>query len=199
MLANFSFQPRVTRPSGFTIIELLVAVSITVVMVGLILMIVTNVLTVWNRTSGDISRENQARQALDLLARDLQGAVFRADGNVWLAATVQSAGGNVGMTGESWTAGGGTLKPTGAVSLRLGPAMVPPVNDEGTDAPELGFEDSRFGRRGMWLRLFTVEPEANRPSAPRAVSYQIARREVGSGYTYQLFRASIMLIKVRVH
>jgi hypothetical protein len=69
--------------------------------------------------------------------------------------------------------------------------MVPPVNDEGKDAPELGFEDSRFGRRGMWLRLFTVEPEANQPSAPRAVSYQIARREVGSGYTYQLFRSSV--------
>lgn len=187
MLASFSFQPRTTRRSAFTIIELLVAVSITVVMVALMLTIVTNVLTVWNRTSGDLSAENQARQALDLLARDLQGAVFRRDGNVWLAATVQDAGGNAGMIGESWVAAdGGTVKPVGTVSRQLGPAMVPAVGD-----PGVSFEDTRFGQGGMWLRLFTVEPAAATPSAPRAVSYQIARRQVGDTYSYQFFRSSV--------
>jgi prepilin-type N-terminal cleavage/methylation domain-containing protein len=186
MPAKFPPQSCAVKRRGFTIIELLVAVSITVVMVGLMLTVVTNVLTLWNRTSGDLSAENQARHALDLLARDLQGAVIRTDGNVWLAATVQATSGAAGMTGESWTAGGGTLKPTGAESLRLGPALVPAVNDDGA-----GFEAARFGQGGMWLRLFTVESAAGQPSAPRAVSYQLARRAVGDGYNYQLFRSSV--------
>jgi hypothetical protein len=61
----------------------------------------------------------------------------------------------------------------------------------------------RFGQAGVWLRFFTI-PSDNTVSsntlplsnltAPRAVSYQIMRRQVGSGsspYTYQLYRSEV--------
>lgn len=181
MLANFSFQPRAARRSGFTIIELLVAVSITVVMVALMLTVVTNTLNVWNRTSGDLTAENQARQIMDQIALDLQSAIFRSDNNAWLVATVQTSGGASGMNNESWNG----AKSAGD-SLDLDPAR-----GRATDR----FEDARFGQGGMWLRFFTNSRESNSDtmSGPRAVSYQIIRRRATaiSPYAYQLFRSAV--------
>lgn len=162
---------------GFTLIELLVAVTITAVMVGLMLSVVTQTLTIWNRVSGDLSAENKARQIMNLIAGDFRAAVMRADGNVWLAATLQTTGGATGMTGETWDGG----KPAGG-SVNLAAAQ---------GRPDDLFEDARFGQAGMWLRLFTVESAQGSEAAPRAVSYQIVRREIGGSIHYQLYRSSV--------
>lgn len=171
---------------GFTLTELLVAISITIVMVGLMLTVVTNTLNVWNRTTGDLSAENQARQIMELVAQDLQAAVLRADNNVWIAATVQVAGINGNATNESWTIG--APKPADT-SLDLAPALGE-VDDR--------FEDTRFGQAGIWLRLFTNSRETGATTeinGPRAVSYQIARRrpsaDTANPFVYQLFRSRV--------
>lgn len=169
---------------GFTIIELLVAVGVTALLVTLMINIVTSILTNWNRSSGSLSSGNQARLALDQISQDLQGAILKNDGNVWLAATIRQNQ-PVPFTGhgdESWTTG------------------KPPTDSLAVAPSGLSIEDYRFGRGGVWLRFFCTPSGANTASdlttisAPRAVAYQILRRQIGgsgSAYVYQLFRSEV--------
>lgn len=174
--------------SAFTIIELLVAVAVTALMVSLMLTIVVNVLNGWNRSSGTLSSGNQARTVMDLITSDLQSAILRRDGNVWLVATIQDS------APSEWT---GSTKPVGAASSatdtaggsRYTPAVASPL-------PSI--EDYRFGQGGVWLRMFTTVPDTNATiatiSAPRAVSYKIVRQKVASSGTesrYMLYRSEL--------
>lgn len=171
------------RPSsrkGFTIIELLVAVGVTALLVTLMINIVTTVLTNWNRTSGTLSSGNQARMILDQISQDLQGAILKTDGNVWIAASIQAGGGAAGMSKEAWFAG----KPS---TVSINPTS-------------LDIEEYSFGQAGVWLRFFTTPSDINQAgdlttiSAPRAVSYQMIRRQVGgtdAAYLYQLYRSEV--------
>src|SRR5690606_23550639 len=154
------------RPSsrkGFTIIELLVAVGVTALLVTLMINIVTTVLTNWNRTSGTLSSGNQARMILDQISQDLQGAILKTDGNVWIAASIQAGGGAAGMSKEAWFAG----KPS---TVSINPTS-------------LDIEECSFGQAGVWLRFFPTPSDINQAgdlttiSAPRAVSYQMIRRQ----------------------
>ncbi len=159
---------RALRPRGFTLIELLVSAVITAVLAGFIVAIVSNVSGFWTRTSGKLSTEAQARLVLDQLSLDLSSALYRDDGNVWMAADVLSATSNSGL----WQPAAANPKPAGGVSL----AMTTP-----------NLSDARFSTAGVWLRFFTtkrgnhVTPTAASPdptlfSAPVAVGYQIVRR-----------------------
>ena len=96
--------------AGFTLVELLVATTITAVLAGVMVAIVANVSGFWGRTSGRASAESQARFVLDQIALDLQSALYRDDGAVWLAATIPANTGNTGL----WNTTGATtnaLKP----------------------------------------------------------------------------------------
>lgn len=156
---------------GFTIIELLVSVGVTVLLVSLMLGIVTNITSGWNRASGSLEGGNQARLLLDQMSSDLQATILRRDTNVWLAASVQASG-------PGWTGGGSNI-----VSIPSG------------TKPKL--EDYRFGPYGVWLRFFSTVPgtnTANDLSAPRAVAYQIKRLPIVSGSSeirYQMFRSEV--------
>lgn len=160
-----SRSPQVSR-RGFTLLEVLVSVGITAVLAGFIVFIVGNVSGFWSRTSGRVSAEAQARFVLDQITTDLQGAVYRDDGNPWLAATILPSTANTGL----WSTTGATtaaLKPAnGAGSL------------QGVATGNLA--DARFGIAGTWLRFFSVKRGDNRTlataSAPTAVAYQIVRR-----------------------
>lgn len=77
-------QPRHKR--AFTLIEIMVATVIMVIMVGLVIQITSEVLKVWNRSTGKLSANAEARMALDLLTSDLETAVFRNNGLQWLRA-----------------------------------------------------------------------------------------------------------------
>src|SRR5688500_1174362 len=82
---------------GFTLVELLVAAGITALRAGFIAVIVRNVSTVWARAGNRLGTDAQARIVLDQLQVDLQGALYRDDGNVWLAADVLNTTGNSGF------------------------------------------------------------------------------------------------------
>src|SRR5471032_2596498 len=150
---------------AFTILELLVAASITALLAGFIINLVANVTGMWTRTSGRLATETQARLVLDQLALDLSSARFQDDGNVWFAANIVNATSNSGLWVNALTAN--NVKPNNANSLVLGSANL---------------SDDRFGLAGVWLRFFTTSRGSNTlaapttASAPVAVGYQIIRR-----------------------
>lgn len=80
------------RRSAFTLIEIMVATVIMVVLVGLVIQITSEVLKVWNRSSGKLAANAEARIALDLLTQDLETAVFRNNGMRWLEAEQENLG-----------------------------------------------------------------------------------------------------------
>jgi prepilin-type N-terminal cleavage/methylation domain-containing protein len=92
---------------GFTLIEIMVATVIMVVLVGLVIQITSEVLNVWNRSSGKLAANAEARIAMDLLTQDLETAVYRNNGMQWLRAE------NEGVIGPS-----GNLEDA-TVALRL--------------------------------------------------------------------------------
>lgn len=176
---------------AFTVIELLVAVGVTALLVSLMLTIVVNVMGGWSKSSGSLTSGNQARNVLDMLTADLQGAILRRDGNVWLAATIQAS-----PSGGQWS---GSKKPSTASSLdpNTNPTSslyIPAITANRT------IDDYRFGLGGVWLRFFTNVADTNtagdltKISAPRAVSYQIVRNLVVAGGTekrYLFYRSEL--------
>ena len=203
-----SFKSSVRR-AGFTLIELLVAIGVTALLVSLMLSITTNVMSGWNRSSGSLTSGNQARQVLDMINRDLQGAVMKRDTNVWFAATIQLAqinGGDAGMADtQNWTPTAALMgKPAGAIELNAWNTITDPtVYSKSYFIPPAApgvipaLEDYRFGQGGVWLRFFTAAQDSNSSittttggttttttntlSGPRAVSYQIIRLPVVAG------------------
>lgn len=87
---------RRTATHAFTLIEIMVATVIMVVLVSLVIQITSEVLKVWNRSSGKLGMHAEARIAMDLITQDLEMAVFRNNGQQWLRVEgpVQLAGGS---------------------------------------------------------------------------------------------------------
>ena len=128
--------PRRPR-AGFTLVELLVAAGITTFMAGFIAVIVMNISSTASRSSSRLGADAQARLILDQLERDLQGALYRDDGNVWLAAEVRM--GKVWLAaGPSWGMGKATV--TGADGFCTAAADACP------DVPDITSANARYQR-----------------------------------------------------
>ncbi|MDQ5977969.1 MAG: hypothetical protein QG602_941 [Verrucomicrobiota bacterium] len=156
-----------TQRRGFTLLELLVAVAITLVIAGLMLAVTTQVLGLWQRTQAGHSQSASARQVLDLLERDLQAALHRRDANGWLAVDILDT--VAGLTNRGWLIGGAPMKPADGGSF----LPLPPADADGV----YHLRDARFGLSGAWLRFVTTNVESG-GSLPTVVAYQIARRPV---------------------
>ena len=83
MKAQSTSSPK-KRKSAFTLIEIMVATVVMVVLTGLVIQITSEVLKVWNRSSSKLAANANARIAMDLIAQDLESAVFRNNGLQWL-------------------------------------------------------------------------------------------------------------------
>ena len=79
---NFSRQKK--HQSAFTLIEIMVATVVMVILTGLVIQITSEVLKVWNRSSGKLTANSEARIVMDLLTQDLEAAVFRNNNMTWL-------------------------------------------------------------------------------------------------------------------
>lgn len=179
---------RVTR--GFTLLELLVAVTLTLGLATAMLAVTSGTLAFWRRTQDRFTTSSQAQLALDFLERDLQSIVFRPDGvSTWLAVAVTNVPG--GLPERGWQLAP-VMKPAHDESLRLLPAT-----DDGR-APTIA--QARFGLSGAWLRLIAMTPESAGDGAlPRAIAYQLARRPVSGAPSaanaaevrYSLYRAAV--------
>ncbi len=173
--------------NGFTLLELLVAATITLILAGLMLVVVTNTLNLWQRNQNRFTASAQASLALDMIERDLQGAMFRADGGTWLAVDVINNA--TALVPHGWLTSP-SMKPSTVESNRL-----VPVVDDGT-TPVIG--NARFGLSGCWLRFVTTNVESS-GALPIAVSYQIARRPVSgtiaasnpADVRYTFFRSAV--------
>ena len=155
-----------TKWDGFTLLELLVAVAITLLIAGVMLGTVVATLHQWGREQAGQSQAASALQVLDLLERDVQAAWCRPDGNCWLAVDLINSGS--GLTNHGWLLSSGPMKPAGAVSLR-------PLPDD--DDGSLSISGLRFGLSGAWLRFVTTNVESG-GGLPTVVSYQVVRRPV---------------------
>ncbi len=176
------------RPAAFTLLELLVAAALTALLAALLLGAVSGTMDHWSRTAGRIRVAEEARLGLDQLAQDLGAAIFRADGNVWLAATVLP---DTTLSGQWRAAAAGSQgKPGNAHPGTLNLGALP-------------WEEARFGVAGVWLRFFTIKADSNADAAdlpaPVAVGYQIVRQNVTSGASseqrYLLFRSEVRRTK----
>jgi prepilin-type N-terminal cleavage/methylation domain-containing protein len=169
---------------GFSLLEVLVALSVSAALLTLLLTMLVRVTSFWDRSASRLAVENQARLVLDQLEADFRAVVWRRDGGAWLIAAVQpdqpAIGGHAGIEGETWAPGlAGAAKPASAAgSLQL-------VSPDG---------NYRFGQAGVWLRLITNLPSEGEPrSVPAAVAYQLVRRAQADGAppVYQLFRSRV--------
>ncbi|MDB6166704.1 MAG: hypothetical protein JWQ83_1844, partial [Lacunisphaera sp.] len=181
---------RPDRRQGFTLLELLVAVTITLLLAGIMLALTTGTLNLWRHTQDNFSAGTQARLALDMIERDLQTASWRRDGlgTVWLAVDVINNPGT--LTNHGWQSAT-MMKPAGSESQRLVPDSTNGLT------PDIG--DARFGLSGAWLRFIGTNLDAS-GSVPVAIAYQVARRPVsGTNVTatnpaevrYTLFRSAV--------
>ncbi|WP_309397949.1 PulJ/GspJ family protein [Cerasicoccus maritimus] len=73
-----------TKAKGFTLIEILAATGIMTIIILIVLSLTTNVLTVWNRSTGQLTANYEARVALDIMATDLETMVLRNRDFCWL-------------------------------------------------------------------------------------------------------------------
>ena len=178
----------IDRPrAGFTLLELLVAVVITIILAALMLSVVTGTLTLWHRTQDRFSTSVQAALVFDLLERDLQAAICRRDSAAWMGLDVTPDA--TSLSNHGWLIAG-VMKPASASSQRV----LPDAGDG--QAPSLA--EARFGLSGAWLRFITTNGEAD-GSLPVAVSYQIARRPLSGSVAssnpasirYALFRSAV--------
>ena len=185
--------------SGFTVLELLVAVSVTALLAGMLLNITSQVVGTQTQASGDLETNQVAQFILDRIQEDLHCAVYRNDGNTWMAATILQDASNSGSWVET-----SVSKPDGE-SLRIVPNdWTGGPNDPLAESNnQLSLLDSRFGLGGTFFRFFTLAPELDPSSAntagARAVSYQIVRHGLTAASTsrprYQLFRSDVSAVE----
>ena len=177
-----------TQSRGFTLLELLVAVVITLVLAGLMLTVTTNILTLWRRSQASHTQAVTAKQVLDLVERDLQSALCRHDARHWLAADIIDS--PAGLANHGWLTGGVLVKPANGGSLRPLPA---PAASGGYELAE-----ARFGFSGLWLRFVATNVESG-GSLPVVIAYQMVRRPVTGDpaatnpapVRYSLYRSTI--------
>lgn len=164
--------------SAFTLVELMVALMVAGALIALISAITIQAGTSWQRSAGRIETRAQADLIFDRITQDLEGAIFRRDGNVWLAASFQSdpqvGKGDAAMSDATWD---GRVKPSGEPPDDASSSYYLPSEDQ-------PFSRSRFGQAGVWFRFLAAHPDAQSSlhnlSAPRAVGYQIVRRRVSA-------------------
>ncbi len=182
---------------GFTLLELLVAVAVTGLLAALLLNITTQVVTTQTKATGDLETNQAAQFILDRIQEDLQCAVYRNDGGVWLAATILED-----TTNSSVWEPAERGKPT-ASSLRVTADDWEGPDGEADDIVSANNQwslvDSRFGVGGTWLRFFSqapeLDPEAENGGGVRAIGYQLVRYGLTGSDTskprYQLFRSDV--------
>lgn len=175
------------KRAGFTVIELLVAITITVVLAGLLISVTSGALDVWQRTQTRLTMNAQVKVAMDLIARDLQAIVRPATSDIAFAVDVVPNG---ELGAHNWRLGDPLIKPDDMVSLQA-------LANAPTKA-EQRITDAKFGRSGVWLRMITTNVESG-SSLPTALAYQINRRPISGSVNesqsapvrYTLYRTKI--------
>ena len=183
-----------SQKSGFTVLELLVAVSVTALLAGMLLNITSQVVSTQTQASGDLETNQVAQFILDRIQEDLHCAIYRNDGNVWMAATILEDTDN----SDSWVEA--SAENHRKLLLRITPTIgLKELRSFANANNQISTSDSRFGVAGTFFRFFTqapeLDPKAENSGGARAVSYQIIRYGITKASTsrsrYQLFRSDV--------
>jgi prepilin-type N-terminal cleavage/methylation domain-containing protein len=150
---------------AFTLLELLVAVTITLLIAGLMLSVTSGTLALWRRSQSANTQAITAKRVFALLEQDLQAAVHRREAGHWLAVDIIDT--PAGLANHGWLVAAARMKPAAGGSL----VPLPPADAQG----KIHLTAARFGLSGSWLRLVTTHVESG-GSLPTVVAYQIARR-----------------------
>jgi type II secretory pathway pseudopilin PulG len=76
---------------GFTLVELIVAMAITIIIVGVLVSVTSIATDTWNRSRSELRASRQAKGMIDAIARDLEGLVVRRGNfNEWLSCEVDA-------------------------------------------------------------------------------------------------------------
>ncbi len=95
------------KKAAFTLVEILTAATVMVLMVGAILVIITNVIKVWDNTTGAVQGYYEGDALADFMQQDLQSMIVKRDGRAWVQVTYPWDVGD--LTAES--AGGAPVRP----------------------------------------------------------------------------------------
>ena len=84
-------QPTSSIKSGFTLMELMVAMAITTIIVTVLVSITSIALDTWNRSRSELRASRQAKGMIDTMARDFESLVTRrGNATEWLSAITES-------------------------------------------------------------------------------------------------------------
>ena len=83
--------------SGFTLVELLVSMAITMIIVTVLVSVTSMAMDTWNRSRSELRASRQAKAMVDTMARDFEALVTRS-GNTyeWLSAIAEAVEDDVG-------------------------------------------------------------------------------------------------------
>lgn len=171
---------------GFTVLELLVASTVSIILIGLFLSVSANILDAWRQSRDSLSSNAKARIVLNTLTTDLESAILRDDRGVWLACDLLETRANSGRWERA--AIPQNEKPNDATSLEIDIAN-----------PDFGPLHYRFGVAGAWLRFFASPTDAagsGDGGDVNAVAYQMIRRKPHSRSSeleesYNLYRSIV--------
>ncbi len=152
---------------AFTLLELLVALTVTAVLCGMMTAAAMHALRLWTQQQAEQGATIAAHQVFDLLERDLQSLASPRGGEICFAADIVDA--PAGLANHGWRFGPGPGKTGGVEGLR----PLPPPDDAG----QVSVAAARFGLSGVWLRFIATNVESG-GGLPVAISYQVVRRPV---------------------
>lgn len=164
---------------GFTVFELVVAVSIAALIAYFAFSFSRSLLDIWGSTSSKVELELDANFALDVIAQDLEAAVFLENQGTMFAATALAKNGSGSNLDDRTVSGRWEDVGNGDKERAADNDFYPEFPKgwtitEGEEPPDYEPVHS-YGWAGMWVRFFTAAPSLN------AVSYQIIRRGTFSG------------------
>jgi competence protein ComGC len=88
-------RPRPRSRAAFTLVEVMTATAIMVILVVFVLTIATNTITIYDNAVNSRRVTSESRAVLNSLTHDLQSAIIRNDGNIWLQIEHDEDVGNV--------------------------------------------------------------------------------------------------------
>jgi type II secretory pathway pseudopilin PulG len=92
--------PTSTAKRGFTLVELIVAMAITIIIVGVLVSVTSIATDTWNRSRSELRASRQAKSMVDAMVRDFEALVIRSgNANEWLSAITEAdLPGSAGMS-----------------------------------------------------------------------------------------------------
>ena len=148
-----NFQRPNKTQAAFTLVELLVAMTITTIIVSVLVSVTSMAMDTWNRSRSELRAARQAKSMVDSMANDFEALVMRrGNTNEWLSAVTDPNLSSLGPT---------SLKSPNASKLIFFTAATDRYNgDIGVTGKDLGGDVSCVGYQLLYQNPFTLSAAA---------------------------------------